>query len=241
MNPDDHCFLFSSFDDKKPLSTRKIHLRRLNDVLQLSLHRGDLPRARRAWSILARCKEVDWKAMWTTGVYLLVQNANSTQTSPQKIEFLRTMMLQCPDQQELILCELVFHYILAERYKDALDELEFYLPSFPYHENPVLYVYAGLLSIYLAQPPVYAVVPAHIDQGNGFDSDMLSRAQIFLERAKALDMDNIVANTFLNKLHSFSQGPAWQPETTHDSDEETLDNDVEPSQPKRARTDHLPV
>lgn len=33
-----------------------------------------------------------------------------------------------------------------------------------------------------------------------YDSNLLSRAQIFLERAKALDPDNIVANNFLHKV-----------------------------------------
>jgi RNA polymerase I-specific transcription initiation factor RRN11 len=32
------------------------------------------------------------------------------------------------------------------------------------------------------------------------DSNLLSRAQIFLERAKALDPDNIVASEFLHKV-----------------------------------------
>ncbi|KAH7911570.1 hypothetical protein BJ138DRAFT_1113116 [Hygrophoropsis aurantiaca] len=242
MNQANHQFLFS-LNDKKSLTTRQIHIRRLNDVLHLSLHRGDIPRAKRAWAILARCKEVDWKTMWITGVHLVepIQESSNTQTSAEKIEYLRTMMLQCPEQQERILSELVYHYILSENYKEALDELEFYLPSFPYHDNPVLHIYAGLLSIYMAQPAAHH---AHSDLENGFDDIMLSRAQIFLERAKALDADNTVANAFLSELRSFSQGTAWHSETNDDSDrEETLSihKQAAPPQPKRARLDTSPI
>ena len=28
-----------------------------------------------------------------------------------------------------------------------------YLPSYPYQDNPVLHIYAGLIALYLAQPP----------------------------------------------------------------------------------------
>jgi hypothetical protein len=90
----EHTFLFASLEDKKPITARKIHIRRLYDLLQLCLQRNDIPRAKRAWAILARCKEVDWKTMWTTGVHLLGDDTNSPEASQSRLEFLRAMMLQ---------------------------------------------------------------------------------------------------------------------------------------------------
>lgn len=97
MSADDHDFLFSPLNPKPPNSARKVHIRRLYDVFQLCLHRNDFPRARRAWTILARCKEVDWKMMWTTGVLLLGENSG-TQPNEKSVEFLSTMLRQYPDE-----------------------------------------------------------------------------------------------------------------------------------------------
>jgi len=170
MSADDHDFLFSPLNPKPPNSARKVHIRRLYDVFQLCLHRNDFPRARRAWTILARCKEVDWKMMWTTGVLLLGENSG-TQPNEKSVEFLSTMLRQYPDERENILLELVLRLIHSEMYRKALDELELYLPSLPYQDNPVLHVYAGLISLYLAQPQANASSPKA-------SSDVLARASM---------------------------------------------------------------
>ncbi|KAG2156252.1 hypothetical protein DEU56DRAFT_226476 [Suillus clintonianus] len=230
----DHQFLFAFPNEKKMPNARQIQLRRLYDIMNLSVQRNDLPRARRAWSILARCKEINWKAMWRLGITLLGNDARVMESNPRKIDYLRTMLLQLPEERERILAELVQHYILAGKYRDALDELEFYLPSFPYRDNPVLHVYAGLLCIFVAQPPESAGV--NEVEETAFDSNSLSRAQIFLEHAKALDPHNIVASEFLHKLHSISQGPASISFASHDSEDETHTKGCQPSQPKRKRS-----
>ncbi|KAG1783097.1 hypothetical protein EV702DRAFT_1176349 [Suillus placidus] len=227
-------FLFAFSNEKKMPNARQIQLQRLYDIVNLSVQRGDLPRARRAWSILARCKEINWKAMWRLGITLLENDVRGImESSPHKIDFLRTMLLQLPEERERILAELVQHYILAGRYRDALDELEFYLPSFPYRDNPVLHVYAGLLCIFIAQPPESA--GANEVEGTTYDSNSLSRAQIFLEHAKALDPCNIVASEFLHKLHSISQEPGLLSFASHGSEHETRTKGCQPSQPKRRR------
>jgi hypothetical protein len=86
------------------------------------------------------------------------------------------------------------------------------------------------------------------------DSNLLSRAQIFLERAKALDPDNIVASEFLHKvwtliicflqvenslfqLHSISQGPSLPSFANHDSEDETHSTGYQSPHPKRMRSD----
>jgi len=92
-----HVFLFSSLDSKNPLTSRKVHIRRLYDILQLSLQRNDFLRAKRAWAILSRCKEMNWKSMWTTGLELLGEGVDSACT-PRRLDYLRNMMLQHPDE-----------------------------------------------------------------------------------------------------------------------------------------------
>lgn len=86
-------FLFASLSSKVPNTTRKFHIRQLFDVLQLSLHRGDIPRATRAWTILARCKEMNWMTLWSTALHIL-----GTDEGPNSrtVSFLRDMMLQYP-------------------------------------------------------------------------------------------------------------------------------------------------
>lgn len=50
-------------------------------------------------------------------------------------------------QDELELCVYVFWFV-----NDVSDDEGSYLPSFPYSDNPVLHIYAGLISLYTAQP-----------------------------------------------------------------------------------------
>ncbi|KAF9247389.1 hypothetical protein BU15DRAFT_70201 [Melanogaster broomeanus] len=232
MDTNNHTFLFSPPDDQPPLTSRRVHLRRLYDVLQLSMQRGDMERARRAWAILARCKEVSWKTSWTLSIGLLDRYGHRTESSPAKIDYLRTMMLQFPEDKEQILSELVHLYILAGRHKEALDELEFSLPSFPYRDNAVLHIYAGICSVFTAQSFTGGFEGEHEIQR--VDTETLDRAQIFFERAKSLDPDNIVVDSLLSMAHGLTQRT---PPQIQESDEE-----VDPQVPtehariKRLRT-----
>ena len=98
MDSSSHPFLFSFLEDKPRLTSRRVHLRRLYDVLHFSLQRHDMMRARRAWAILARCNEVNWKTLWTLSIGLLNHRADTTGSSPVKIDYLRSMMLQHPEE-----------------------------------------------------------------------------------------------------------------------------------------------
>ncbi|KAF8969482.1 hypothetical protein BDZ97DRAFT_1653903 [Flammula alnicola] len=196
MSSHDHIFLFASLNSKQPLTSRKVHLRRLYDILQLSIQRHDFQRAKRVWAILARCKEIDWKALWSTGLYILGEDENED-NAQTAIEYLRSMMLQCPDDRESILKELVFRLLLQGKCREALDELELYLPSFPYQDNPVLHIYAGLSSLSLAQSPS--------GSSNLFDRVLIRDAQTHLEHAKTLDPDNTVARAFLERVSGAQQ------------------------------------
>lgn len=97
MSSNKHVFLFSSLGSKGPLTARKVHLRRLSDLLHLCIQRNDFQRARRIWAILARCNEVDWKALWTTGLHILSELDVGECSTQRSVEYLRTMMLHYPD------------------------------------------------------------------------------------------------------------------------------------------------
>jgi len=79
--------------------------------------------------------------MWATGVLLLGDDKDGLESSSKRLEFLRAMMLQHPDdvslyhpsyrthlktvvQRELVVKELVLRLILAGKHKEALEELE---------------------------------------------------------------------------------------------------------------------
>ena len=76
-------------------SIRKVYIQNLTDLLHICLTRGDVVRAKRAWSILVsdpclsnnrvslmaqiRCREVDWRSRWQWGL-LCLNASTSTET-----------------------------------------------------------------------------------------------------------------------------------------------------------------
>ncbi|KAJ3832105.1 hypothetical protein EV361DRAFT_941506 [Lentinula raphanica] len=218
-------FLFSAPADILgiPSTARKVHIRRLYEVLQLCIHRNDLPRARRAWSVLLRCKEINWITMWGVAIHLVEETSYG---STRKIELLRDMMLHYPDQRVNVIKELIFRLILSGRHREALDELELYLPSFPYQDNPVLHVYAGLFCFYLAQENAY-------DTGTALQTSLVREATTHFERARVLEPGNIIAVAFLHKIAVRSLESNIQATQLEDSDDEPMIQD--PIHPKSKR------
>ncbi|KAF9057989.1 hypothetical protein BJ165DRAFT_1335248 [Panaeolus papilionaceus] len=186
-----HTFLFSSLNSVQPQTTRKVHLRRLYDLLQLSLQRQQFDRAQRIWAILVRCNEFNWKALWTTGLQVLTRN-DPNSTSRTTIEYLRMMLLQYPEERESILKELVTRLLFAGRYREALDELELYLPSFPYQDNPIFHILASMTCLYLSQG----------DQGI-VDRGSIRDAKAHLDHAKKLDPENEMIAYLANLVSKF--------------------------------------
>jgi hypothetical protein len=101
-------FLFASPDGRSSSSARRVHLRRLYDILQLSIQRGDLLLAQRSFALLSRCEDIEWAAIWKFGLIILAAadhpdqrpgyvNVNMLGT-PKHIEFLRVMMLRHPEE-----------------------------------------------------------------------------------------------------------------------------------------------
>ncbi|KIP10670.1 hypothetical protein PHLGIDRAFT_22116 [Phlebiopsis gigantea 11061_1 CR5-6] len=228
MSFDKYSFLFTYPDAKQTLSARRVHIRRLYDILELSIHRNELPRARNAWSILVRCKEINWKIMWKTGASLVATDDDDKAASTRnKVEYLTTMMLQFPEARESIIQEMILHLITTHRYRRALDELELYLPSPPFQENSVLHTYAGLICLYVAQPQV---APGVSPEGRS-----LRDAQHYFDRARYLDQDNMVATAWSDAIPNFNS--SGEDRETPVSDDENMDVETNTVQRvKRART-----
>src|SRR6266852_5249020 len=99
-------FLFASPDGRGSSSARRVHLRRLYDILHLSIQRGDLLLAQRSFAILARCEDIEWAAIWKFGLIILAAADHADQPpgyddmlgTPKHIEFLRVMMLRHPEE-----------------------------------------------------------------------------------------------------------------------------------------------
>ena len=103
MSSHDHNFFFASLQSKRPLTARKVHIRRLYDILQLCIQRQDLSRARRTWAILARCKEIQWKSLWITSLLLVDDSLHLANSNKEKIDYLRSLMLQHSDDVRTLL------------------------------------------------------------------------------------------------------------------------------------------
>ncbi|KAG7096760.1 hypothetical protein E1B28_004172 [Marasmius oreades] len=234
MHLTEQSFLFDSLSSKAPNTARKVHIRRLYDIFQLCLHRSDIPRARRAWATLARCKEIKWLSMWTTAIYLVGEKHSAEEDIPRQLALLRELMLHNSADREAILQEMIFRLIMLERYREALDELELYLPSFPYQDNPVLHTYAGLLCFYIAQNFEDGQQTFHFNDGT------LREARTHLERAAELEPDNVVAKSFLDKISRIQSGKSrtMMHHENQESDDDfhmNIENASEHVVPKRKR------
>lgn len=139
------------------------------------------------------------------------------------------MILRGVDK-ETMLKELVLLFILSGQYSQALDELELYLPSFPYQDNPVLHIYAGLLCLHLAQKP---------DDSQALDNSYLRDAQSHLNRAKSIDPANVVAEAFLKKINGLQKRTS-ENEIVDSEDEGRRVDNLTPRQ-KRLRTSISPT
>ena len=110
MPSGEQLFIFNSLDSKQPKTARKLHIRRVFDVLNLCIQRRDWPRAKRAWAILARCKEVDWKQMWRISLLLLGETGDqgdSGQSHEDRVSFLTVMMRQHPEEVRACRCNAI--------------------------------------------------------------------------------------------------------------------------------------
>jgi hypothetical protein len=91
----DNSFLFALGNSRAASTVARVHIRRIYDVLQVSITRDDASRARRAWSILVRCPEVNWQVLWKTAMHILDLEMREEGASMQDINLL-DQLLQKP-------------------------------------------------------------------------------------------------------------------------------------------------
>ncbi|GAA94853.1 uncharacterized protein L969DRAFT_20186 [Mixia osmundae IAM 14324] len=159
-----------SIDPEKSL--RLAHIRRMYDICHMLIQRGDLARASRVWTVLVGCDEVDLRAMWQISLLLVSHNSASLNVAQgeQQVRLLKELFAQSkkPEERISFLCERIQVLIMPgiERFDDALAELELYLPSEPFIDSGLLHLYAGYISLYLAQQAA-----DRVDDSDDMDED----------------------------------------------------------------------
>lgn len=116
LHANNSSFLFNSFDWKAPPTARKVHIRRLLDILHLSILRRDLPRARKAFGLLSRCEEIEWTVIWKLALLLLSDELPASGGAPRtakQLDFLRVTMLQHPEEVRVVVLMPARRYCLS--------------------------------------------------------------------------------------------------------------------------------
>ncbi|KAK0556543.1 hypothetical protein OC846_001112 [Tilletia horrida] len=151
---------------------RSEHLRKVFDILQLSLLRGDGPRAARALRILIRAKEWRHSDLWRYGLavagllgrdaFLSTSRARQYQGSDQdeklrrlseeaatlrRLAYLRGLYRAKQAFRADLLVQIVYELIELKRYEEAMRELEFVLDTHPFRNSPTLHLLAGVLTL----------------------------------------------------------------------------------------------
>ncbi|KAF8313668.1 hypothetical protein DL93DRAFT_2027398, partial [Clavulina sp. PMI_390] len=142
---------------------RKFHIRRLNDIVHLCIQRGDFLRAKAAFSVLARCREIYWVDIWKLGLAILAEesethelHAGPSSSSKKRVEAMKELLLIWITAGE----HQVARDYLVEESAPLPDELHImdmanttlrYLTTYPFFDSSTLQTYGGLISLYLAQ------------------------------------------------------------------------------------------
>ncbi|KAJ1311435.1 hypothetical protein OPQ81_009924 [Rhizoctonia solani] len=191
-------------------SSRKQHIRFTYDLLHVCLQRGDLVRARRAWAILVKCPEIDWRTLWAIGLALIPgrEDSEGGRATREHVNYLKRVRLQIPHLQETLLKETVLALIDLGEYQEALDELDLYIVTMPFDQNPVLHLYAGMLWLFTAQPRAETLdssTPKELAESeslntSNWNASRVASAKRHFRRALALDPDNGFAKGWLDRL-----------------------------------------
>lgn len=154
-----HAYIYSL---NPSASVRAAHIRRVFDLMELSLQRQQLDRATRCWAILVRCKEVhlSFSGFQSFARYFL--------TASSQRDGHRSQSAILPTRGLVALRERTLSRIAEGRMREALEDVEVYvvlldiekglllmlcfsyLPSFPYSDNPELHCCAALLALSLS-------------------------------------------------------------------------------------------
>lgn len=129
---------------------RRLHIRRLYDLLRLMLLRHDYLRASRCLHILMHAYEWRPPELWKIGLQVtLLANTDHT-----PLRYLKQISRTRPSLRPHVLPLLIRELIYAEDYKGAHEELTSVVSAHPYRRNPQLHTYLGLLTLYLGQDHV---------------------------------------------------------------------------------------
>jgi RNA polymerase I-specific transcription initiation factor RRN11 len=82
-------------------SSRKQHIRFTYDILHVCLQRNDPVRARRAWSILVRCPDIDLRTIWQVGLALIPGGEGKARGTREHVRYLKRVRLEVPDAVSL--------------------------------------------------------------------------------------------------------------------------------------------
>ncbi|KAF8760880.1 Reverse transcriptase (RNA-dependent DNA polymerase) [Rhizoctonia solani] len=101
-------------------------------------------------------------------------------------------------KQETLLKETILALIDLEEYQEALDELDLYIVTMPFDQNPVLHLYAGMLWLFTAQPQAEVSIDS-VSKGTSrneildvarWNAPRVAAAKRHFRRAIALDPGN---------------------------------------------------
>mgnify|MGYP002759437284 FL=1 len=128
-------------------------MRRVHDLLHLSLLRQDHERAVRCFIILLRSQ--DWRPLelWKLGLRIACMDAHNDAAQKYLLRISRTRTALRPYSLPFLIRE----WIRNGNYQQAHEELSSIITSFPYRLHPLLHTYLGLLTLYIghAEPHEY--------------------------------------------------------------------------------------
>lgn len=138
---------------------RRLHIRRVFDVMQLMILRRDMDRAARCLHILLKSHEWRPLEMWKWG--LLVATL-ADQPNDMALQYLQRISRTRPALRPFTLPYLVREWIICGHYKKAHEELLSVISSYPHRQNPQLHTYLGLLTLHASS--------THMNQSFSSDS-----------------------------------------------------------------------
>lgn len=155
------------------------------------------------------------RTLWQIGLALIPGREDGKgKATREHVSYLKRVRLQIPQSQETLLKETVLALIDMGEYQEALDELDLYIVTMPFDQNPVLHLYAGMLWLYTAQPAhtndTDEQIPTSEEAGalgtvkvldtQNWNVARIAAAKRHFRRAIALDPGNTFARGYLDRL-----------------------------------------
>ncbi|CAH7682042.1 hypothetical protein PPACK8108_LOCUS14737 [Phakopsora pachyrhizi] len=191
---------------------RKLHIRRLFDMLHICEMRRDVDRAKRIWSILIRCREVNFSQVWDLGLRLLhLPHPHSFKGSydadieivDKYLGYLKACQNLSTQESSKILMEYLCVLVSVGRRTEALDEVELYLSVLPHSQHSGLHEFAGMIALSIPQPDTSLLELEEVScepqtvTVSISNSPYFMRAKAYFERAQVLDPSSLVSIGYL--------------------------------------------